>query len=171
MPNLGRRASSPSHAMNGENQPLVTDEPIEGEDFKKIIDHFKGTYRINFKLMKKNQKRSTCTRLETLGCWPAVCKILSEHGSHALIKFNSCLVTTMKLVGIMLRSRSWPITFHTITAKDVVRLIQNWLLSLALPHVLHLCSNYSSFSLFPNRSMCMALLVTLSMFLLPKVRR
>ena len=49
--------------MNGENLPLVTDEPIEFEekplevqDFKKCTNHSRGIYRINLKLIKKDQK-------------------------------------------------------------------------------------------------------------------
>ena len=41
--------------MNGENQPLVPDEPVEFEtqpievqDFKIITNHFRGVYRIFF---------------------------------------------------------------------------------------------------------------------------
>ena len=30
--------------MIAENQQLVTDEPIEVQDFKRITDHFRGIY-------------------------------------------------------------------------------------------------------------------------------
>ena len=50
------------HAMNRENQPLVTDEPVEFEkylvevqDFRKITDHFRGIQRIHHKLTKKSR--------------------------------------------------------------------------------------------------------------------
>ena len=40
--------------MNGENRPLITDEPVEFEklpvevqDFRKIADHFRGIYGIS----------------------------------------------------------------------------------------------------------------------------
>jgi hypothetical protein len=38
-----------------------------------------------------------------------------------------CLVLVMDLMGIMLRNRCWPIIFHTITAEDVDRWCQIWL--------------------------------------------
>jgi hypothetical protein len=50
--------------MNRENQPLVTDEPVEVQDFRKFPDHFIGIYRIFLKLMKKTRKMSTCNRLD-----------------------------------------------------------------------------------------------------------
>jgi hypothetical protein len=60
--------------MNMENQPFVTDEPVEFEkqpvevqDFRRITDHFRGIGRIYFK--PKTKKISTCDRLDlgTLG--------------------------------------------------------------------------------------------------------
>ena len=66
-----------TRSMNMENWTPITDEPIEFEkqpvqiqDFGKIIDLFKGTCIPFLKLIKKNQKMSTCNRfvLETLGC-------------------------------------------------------------------------------------------------------
>ena len=45
---------STPRTMNGENEPLVTDEPIEYEEkpvevqgFMKINDHFRGIYTSN----------------------------------------------------------------------------------------------------------------------------
>jgi hypothetical protein len=32
--------------MNGENQPLVTDEPVEVQDFRKKTDQFRGVCEI-----------------------------------------------------------------------------------------------------------------------------
>jgi hypothetical protein len=32
--------------MNGENWQLVTNEPVEVQDCRKIRDHFRGIYRI-----------------------------------------------------------------------------------------------------------------------------
>ena len=74
--------------MNGENQPLVTDELVEFENtwlkFKtigKFTDHFRGIQGKNFKLVKENQKMSTCNRLdlETLGSRPIMPKNLPGH--------------------------------------------------------------------------------------------
>ena len=43
--------------MNKENQPLVTDELVEIQDFRKINHHFKGIYGIYLKI-KINAERS-----------------------------------------------------------------------------------------------------------------
>ena len=67
-----------SNAMRGENQPLVTYEPVELEkqrveiqDFMEITEHFQKIYAIYLKLMKENQKIITCNQLglETLKFW------------------------------------------------------------------------------------------------------
>ena len=42
--------------MNGENRPLVTDEPVEVQDLKKITNHFRGMYEICLKLIKETPK-------------------------------------------------------------------------------------------------------------------
>ena len=56
-------------SMNGENGLQVTNEPIEVQDFRKIIDHLRGVYGIYLKLIQKNQKITTCNHLdlESLG--------------------------------------------------------------------------------------------------------
>ncbi len=48
-------------AMIGKNRQLVTNEPVEFEkypvevqDCKKIIDHFRGSYRMYSNLIKEN---------------------------------------------------------------------------------------------------------------------
>ena len=60
----------------GENQWLVTDEPVEFEetpvevgDFKRITDQLRGIYGIYLKLIKQTRKMLTCNRLdlESLG--------------------------------------------------------------------------------------------------------
>ena len=77
--------------MNRENQLLVTDEPAEFEkflvdvqDFRKGPDRFRGIYCLHLKLMKKNQKMSTCNQLdlETLGYWPIMHISLPGHWSE-----------------------------------------------------------------------------------------
>ena len=57
-------------AMSGEDQPLVTNEPVKldkepvkVQDFMKITNHFRRNYEIHFKLIKKNRKTSTCSQL------------------------------------------------------------------------------------------------------------
>ena len=49
---------------NGENQPPVTNEPVEVQNSRKTTHHFKGIYVIYFKLTKENQKITTCTWLD-----------------------------------------------------------------------------------------------------------
>ena len=40
--------------INGrENRPLVTDEPVEVQDFTKTTDNFRGIYGIYLNLIKK----------------------------------------------------------------------------------------------------------------------
>ena len=43
-------------AMIGENWQLVTNEPVEVEDYRKITDHFRGIYRIYPNLTKENRR-------------------------------------------------------------------------------------------------------------------
>ena len=50
--------------MIGENRQLVTDEPVEVQDYRKITDHFRGIYRIYPNLIKENRRMSTCNRLD-----------------------------------------------------------------------------------------------------------
>ena len=59
------------HQGSGENRQLVTDEPVEFEkwpveveDCMKIIDYFRGIYRIYPSLTKENRRMSTCNRLD-----------------------------------------------------------------------------------------------------------
>ena len=40
--------------MNGENRQLVADQPVEVGDYKKIINHFRGSCRIYPNLMIEN---------------------------------------------------------------------------------------------------------------------
>jgi hypothetical protein len=65
--------------LNKENQPLVTNEPVEFEkqllkfqDFKKINHNVREIRGIHLKLIKKTRKIGTCNRLdlETLGFCP-----------------------------------------------------------------------------------------------------
>ena len=72
-------------SMNGENQPLVTDEPNEFEvkDFKKTTHQFRGgdlwNMPPNFS-KRKNHKVTTCNRLDlgTLGSRPVMPKTLPQ---------------------------------------------------------------------------------------------
>ena len=76
-------------ALNGENQLLVTNEPFEFKlqnnqlkiktsEEKKILIIFIWIYGIYLKLIKKNQKITTCNQLdfEKQGFWPIMPKIL-----------------------------------------------------------------------------------------------
>ena len=60
----------------GENQQLVTNEPVEVEDCRKITNHFRGIYSVYPKFTKGNQRVSTCHRLDlqTLGSRPVMPK-------------------------------------------------------------------------------------------------
>ena len=69
--------------MDGENHPLVDNEPVEFEkysvevqDFKNIPERYRGIYEIYFNLTKINQMIATWNRLslETLGFWPIMPK-------------------------------------------------------------------------------------------------
>ena len=55
--------------MNGRNRLLVTNEPVEVQDCRKISDHFRGICGIYLELMKKTRKITTRNHwnLETLG--------------------------------------------------------------------------------------------------------
>ena len=72
-----------SISMVGENRQLVTDEPVEVQDCRKITDHSRGMYRIYPNLIKENRRMSTCNRLDlqTLGSRPVMPKNLPDHWS------------------------------------------------------------------------------------------
>ena len=66
----------------GENWQLVTDEPVEGQDCRKITDHFRGIYRMYPNSVKENRRMSTWNRLDLqipLGCQPIGPKNLPDH--------------------------------------------------------------------------------------------
>ena len=45
--------------MIGENRQLVTNEPVEVQDYMKIADQFRGIYRIKYpNLIKENRRMS-----------------------------------------------------------------------------------------------------------------
>jgi hypothetical protein len=73
-----------SNAVVGENQELVTDEPVEVQDCRKITDHSRGIYRVYPKLIKENRRMSTCNRLDlqTLGSQLVMLKNLPDHYSN-----------------------------------------------------------------------------------------
>ena len=72
-------------AMIGETRQLDTNEPVEVRDYRKITDHFRGTYRTYPNLMKEKQRMSTYDQLDlqTLGSQPVVVpKNLPDHPLH-----------------------------------------------------------------------------------------
>ena len=82
----------PLHPMIGENQQLVTNEPVEVQDCRKITDHFRGIYRIYPHLIKESRRMSTCNRLnlQTPGSPPVIMpKNLPSHclQLHAQIQY------------------------------------------------------------------------------------
>ena len=64
-------------ALIWENWQLVTDEPVEVQDFRRITDRFRGIYGIYLKLIYKIRRMLTCDRvdLQTLGSQPIMPKI------------------------------------------------------------------------------------------------
>ena len=50
--------------MNKENRPLVTDKPVEAQDFTKTTHHFKEIYEIYLELVKKQRTIAPCNRLD-----------------------------------------------------------------------------------------------------------
>ena len=83
-------ANNESLLMIGENRQLVTNEPVvfekqpvEVQDCRKIMDYFRGIYRIYPNLIKENRRMSTCNwlDLQTLGSQPIMPKNLSDHWS------------------------------------------------------------------------------------------
>ena len=58
---LGKQLLQP---MIEENQQLITNDPVEVQDCRKLTDHFRGIYRIYLTLMKENRRMSTCHRLD-----------------------------------------------------------------------------------------------------------
>ena len=70
--------------MIGENRQLITDEPVEVQDCKKITDHFRGIHGIYPNLIKENWRMSTCNRLDlqTLGSQPIMFRNLPDHWSQ-----------------------------------------------------------------------------------------
>ena len=86
--------------MFGKNRQLVTDEqvqfekqPVEVRDFRRIIDHFRGFYRI-----KQNWKMSTCNRLDlkSLGSSPKMPK--NYPGTGTDIKKCEILIVDTQMV-------------------------------------------------------------------------
>ena len=61
--------------MVGEDRQLVTDEPVEVGDCRRITDYFRGIYRIYSNLVKENWRMGTCNYrldLQTPGSQPVV---------------------------------------------------------------------------------------------------
>jgi hypothetical protein len=78
-----------TQTMIGDNRQLVTNEPVEVQDCRKITDYFKGLYRrIYPNLIKENRRMSTCSRLDlqTLGSQPIMPKNLPDHWTRKLPK-------------------------------------------------------------------------------------
>ena len=47
--------------MNGENQQLLTNEPVEVQDYMKFTERFRGVYGMYFGLIKNKQKSQHVT--------------------------------------------------------------------------------------------------------------
>jgi hypothetical protein len=95
-------------AMIGKNRRLVTDEPVEVQECRRITDHFRGSYRIYPKLIKENRRMSTCNRLdlETLGSQPIGSKNLPNH----CFKFGGVFGDGLWTLSFNLRSHNFTVT-------------------------------------------------------------
>ena len=94
-----------SETMNGESRQLVTDEPVEVQDCRKITDRFRGIYRVYLNLIKENWRISTCNRLDLqiLGSQPIMPKNLSNHWYEIVVYPYKGLFTLVpgKFLGIV----------------------------------------------------------------------
>ena len=75
--------------MIGENRQLVTDEPVEVQDCRKIADHFRGIHRIYPNSVKQNRRMSSCNRLDlqTPGSQPVRPKNLPDHRCKCSLQY------------------------------------------------------------------------------------
>ena len=67
--------------LAGENRQLVTNEPVEVQDYcRKNTDNCRGIYGIYPSFIKENRRMSTCNRLDlqTLGSQPVMPKLLPD---------------------------------------------------------------------------------------------
>jgi hypothetical protein len=88
---LTKYTQSNTWAMIEENRQLVTDEPVEVQDCRKITDHSRGFYRIYPNFIKEYRRMSTCNRSnsQTLGSQRIMPKNLTNHCTWA---FNTIFV-------------------------------------------------------------------------------
>jgi hypothetical protein len=86
--------------MIGENQQLVTDEPVEFgkepvkvQDCRKITDRFRGNYEIYHNFIKENRRMSTCNQLDlqTLESRLIMPENLRNHCSRAGVPLSSTI--------------------------------------------------------------------------------
>ena len=71
--------------MIRENRQLVTTEPVEVQECRKITDHLIGIYRIYPNLIKEYRRMSACNRfdLQTLGSQSVMPKNLPDHCTNS----------------------------------------------------------------------------------------
>ena len=76
-----KKAGRPTGPMVGDHRQLVTSEPVEVQDCRKITDHSRAIYRIYPNSMKENRRLSTCNLLDlqTLASQPVMPKTLPDH--------------------------------------------------------------------------------------------
>ena len=81
------RMSGSLKSVTGWEPSVVTDEPVDVQDFMKMTGQFRGICKVYLKLLKKNRKITTFFQfwlrlwldLETLGSWQIVPKSLLVH--------------------------------------------------------------------------------------------
>ena len=98
-----------SYPMIGENRQLVTNEPVEVQDCRKITDYFRGIYRISPKLMKETGgcRHVTGWNCKHLGSRPVMPKNLPDHWAKWRVHLirvpsfrarSSCMAPKFRLV-------------------------------------------------------------------------
>ena len=71
--------------MIGENRQLGTNEPVDVQDFRKIIDHFRGIYRTYPTLLRENRRMSTCKQLDLQTLRSQLTKVETRYHDNDLI--------------------------------------------------------------------------------------
>ena len=107
---------------------------VEGEDLRRITDHFGRIYSIFLKLILKNRRMSTCNHwldLQTLGSQPVMPKNLPDHWFIWVPKTmrEVCSASILKLPSTLFSSRvssflgevGWP---QIVTISDTSRVDQ-----------------------------------------------
>ena len=79
-----------AYSMIGENRQLVTNEPVEIGDCRKITGRFRGIYRMYPNLMKENRRMLTCNRFGLANTWISTSCTLKS--SQLMCILDPCVV-------------------------------------------------------------------------------